>query len=152
MLARATRTATAVLLASAVVLGATGCSVTDLPTSSTGGTSSPQTPRSTPVPSATPTAVVTIAGVDVDGQHVSVSGYVNGVVEDGGVCTFTMTAETGKPSVVITSTGLSNATTTSCGTNQVPIGSFSRGSWSVVLDYRSLTATAESAPTTFEIP
>lgn len=99
-----------------------------------------------------PTAVVVIAGVDTDGAHVSVSGYVTGVIEDGGTCTFLVANKVTKVIVKIESTGVSDARTTSCGTNQAPIASFSRSSWTATLHYSSPTSSATSSPVDLEIP
>jgi len=117
---------------------------------------SPPPPASTDKPNATPTptptreAVITVAGVDADGLNASASGYVSGVVEDGGVCTFTFTGVEGETTA--TSTGAANPSTTSCGFVQVPIGDLARGTWQVVLTYSSDAFIVSSAPTTLEIP
>lgn len=110
----------------------------------------PDDPSATPEPTADDEAVITVAGVDVDGLNASASGYVTGVIEDGGECTFTFTGAEGETSA--TSTGAANATTTSCGLVQVPMSELSRGTWQVVLTYSSDTLTVVSQPMTLEIP
>ncbi|TDW30691.1 hypothetical protein EDD25_2461 [Cryobacterium psychrophilum] len=95
-------------------------------------------------------AVISVAGVDVDGLNVSASGYVSGTIEDAGICTFTFTGLESETSA--TSTGRANASTTSCGFVQVSMSDLARGSWQVVLAYSSETLTVSSQPMTLEIP
>lgn len=96
-------------------------------------------------------AVMTFAGVDIDGSQVSAAGYVQGIIENGGVCTFTFTG-LGDP-VTVTSEGIADSRTTSCGTVAVPIAQLSSGSWSVVLVYTSAaTGTLTSTALTVEVP
>lgn len=80
-------------------------------------------------------AVVSYAGVDFDGLHASAAGYVQGVIEDGGVCTFTFSGLTDP--IVQTSEGIADSKTTSCGTVQVPLDQLPSGTWSVTLTYSS---------------
>jgi len=95
---------------------------------------------------------VTVAGVDVDGLTVSASGFVAGVSEDGGTCSFGFTSDAGQTASV-SSTGIVNVDTTSCGLVQLPISDFSRGSWTVVLTYTSLAAgDYVSEPIELDIP
>lgn len=104
--------------------------------------------RSTVVPEPTPMGiepVIVVAGIDVDGLHVSSSGYVAGVVEDGGLCTFVFAG--GAAPVEVTSVGRADVRTTSCGLVQLPIEQLSRGSWTISLTYLS-----ESAPSTVSEP
>ena len=76
-------------------------------------------PTSSTSPSATAQAdgdreaVITVAGIDVDGRNVSASGYVSGIVEDGGNCLYTFTGITGE--VTVESSGIADVVTTSCG-------------------------------------
>jgi hypothetical protein len=141
-----------VVLASVLLAGCTVDSPapTDV-SNSTGPAHHSQTP--TPTPTADPvSAAVTVAGVDLDGQHVSVSGFVEGVIEAGGSCQFVLTPKNGGTPLTVSSTGIANVTTTSCGTQQLPIASFSQGPWSVVLHYASKTASVTSVPVEMEIP
>ncbi|WP_314139513.1 hypothetical protein [uncultured Plantibacter sp.] len=80
-------------------------------------------------------AVVSYAGVDFDGLHASAAGYVQGIIENGGSCTFTFTG-LGEP-IVVTSEGIADSSTTSCGTVQVPLEQLPSGTWSVTLTYSS---------------
>jgi hypothetical protein len=94
-------------------------------------------------------ATIVIAGEDPDGAHVSASGYVDGVIENGGTCSFAFTGA-GAP-VVVESTGMADRSSTSCGLVQAPIDRFSQGSWNVVLSYSSSTSSATSAAQVMEI-
>jgi hypothetical protein len=130
-----------------------GCAAPD--STPTGATlsPSPQHPTATATASAIPiNAAVTVAGVDLNGQNVSVSGFVEGVIEAGGSCTFVLTPKSGGTPLTVTSVGIKNITTTSCGTHQVPIANFSQGPWSVVLKYSSSAANVTSEPVEMEIP
>ena len=95
---------------------------------------------------------MTIAGVDVDGAHVSVSGYVTGIIENDGTCAYVATAVSSGKAVTIPGSGISNVQNTSCGTSQEPIASFSKGGWTVVLHYSSPSADVTSPALNMEIP
>jgi hypothetical protein len=132
----------------------TACSPT-LTGASSPASSSVSTASDTPSASATPdpvSAVVSIAGVDLDGKHVSVSGYVSGLIQDGGSCVFVATPKSGAAPITIPNTGIKNVMNTSCGTVQSPIANFSRGSWSVVLKYTSGKTSVSSGAVEMEIP
>jgi hypothetical protein len=94
--------------------------------------------------------VIVVASVDVDGKHVTASGYVSGVVEDGGKCRFVFIGDGER--VAVDRTGAADRISTSCGAVQAPIDRFHRGTWSVTLEYASGQLRAESAPQTLEIP
>jgi hypothetical protein len=126
------------------------------PTPAASTSSTPPLPddTSTVIPEPTPVGiepVIVVAGIDVDGLHVSSSGYVAGVVEDGGVCTFVF-AGAGSP-VEVTTVGRADVRTTSCGLVQLPIDQLARGSWTVSLSYLSESAPSTvSEQTVLEIP
>ena len=150
----ALRPARAALLAglvTALALAVVGCSPATDPTSSS---SAEQPGSASPTPTATPTvtASITIAGVDVDGQHVSVAGFVAGLVEDKGACTYTFSDDATKATIKLTSTGAANVSTTTCGTQQEPIASFTRGAWHVRLSYKSLLADVTSPSIEMQVP
>lgn len=107
----------------------------------------PATPQSVPT-----AAVVSIAAVDADGQTVSVAGFVQGVIQSGGVCTFTLSPRNGGAAVTVTSTGSANVTTTTCGTQQIAIGRFTSGAWTATLSYQSSQTRVTSQPVEVEIP
>lgn len=132
----------------------TGCSgpVTPAPAPSSGTPS--QTGLGKPVPEPTATGVeasMVIASVNVDAQNATVSGYVAGVVEEGGDCVFVLTPAGGQP-VSKTVGGKADRDTTSCAT-QVPVSELTRGSWSVVLTYTDRAgASTTSSPMELEVP
>lgn len=121
----------------------------------TPASSAPAIPSDTQKPTPEPSvgielsATIVVAGVDPDGAHVSASGYVVGAVENGGTCTFTFTG--GGSPVTVSSSGMADRSTTSCGLVQATIDRFTPGSWNVVLTYSSATSSATSAPQSLEI-
>ena len=142
------------LFACLVALTLGGCTV---------GGAGPSTVAPTPIApdaTATPTeptepppsveAVIVVASIDVDGAHATVSGYVSGVIEDDGECSFVFTGPSDDFSV--TSVGTADRSTTSCGAVSVPIEQFSTGSWTVVLGYRSDEVDVMSEETPLEVP
>jgi hypothetical protein len=94
--------------------------------------------------------VLVVASVDVDGEHVTASGYVSGIVKDGGTCRFVFTGN--GETVSVDRQGTADRSSTSCGTVQPEIDKFDRGTWSVILEYRSDGHVVDSAPETVEIP
>lgn len=84
---------------------------------------------------------ITYATYDKAGHAVQASGFVAGIIEDGGVCTLTLTK--GTDVVTATSTATADATTTSCGLLQTS-GTLSAGTWSAVLSYSSSKAEGRS--------
>lgn len=150
----------ALSLALAATLSLAGAGLTAC-TASTGGQRSVSgTPTSTgspdksktasPAPAAKPEAVIVVAGADLDGLNVSASGYVSGVVENGGRCTFAFT----RPEHRVESSrdAVANVADTTCGFVQLPIDQFTKGTWQVVLTYTSGNLTLTSPPTDLEIP
>lgn len=96
-------------------------------------------------------AVMSYAGVDVDGTQVSAAGYVQGLIENDGECSFTFTGP-GDP-VQVTAQGIADSRTTSCGTVAVPIAQLPSGTWSVSLQYTAADArTLTSTALTVEVP
>lgn len=133
------------------------------PTPTAAASSSPSaSPSSSPVPSpevtddvqpepVAPTAgpvSVTIVNVGADGQKISASGLVTGSIEDGGVCTLTATAVTGR---ILTGSvdAVSTPAAVNCGIIDIAA---SPGEWSVVLTYRSGATSAVSEPVTVTQP
>ncbi|WP_448809353.1 hypothetical protein [Agromyces bauzanensis] len=105
-----------------------------------------------PVP-ATVEPVIVVASVDVDGAHASASGYVAGVVEDGGACSFTFTALERTGTVVADTVGAADRANTSCGMVSEDIAEFTRGTWEVRLSYTALDgAVSESDAARLEVP
>lgn len=77
--------------------------------------------------------VIVVADVDVDGQHVTSSGYVAGILEADGTCTFRF--ESVDAEVSAESIGIADRSTTVCESVHVPIAEFVRGTWLVTLTY-----------------
>jgi PBP1b-binding outer membrane lipoprotein LpoB len=153
-IAPGTLLAVVTVLAASVVLA--GCTTTTPePTRSPSDSSSATTtPSATPTPSATaidgPQAVVSIASVDVDGLHITVSGLVTRISQDGGTCEFVLTSDVSGKKVSAQTEGAANAGSTSCGTTQVATSELSRGPWSVTLHYTSAAAATTSTDVTSE--
>lgn len=140
---------------SLVGFGLTACATSEgeSPAQSSAPASSGTPDKSnTASPAAVPTqeAVIVVAGADVDGLNVSASGYVAGVVENGGKCSFVFT----RPDKRVESSrdAVANVVDTACGFVQIPIDQFSKGAWQVVLTYTSSDFTLTSTPTDLEIP
>lgn len=130
-----------------------GCTAPSAPAPSAPASARPSQskPSSAPTPTVTTQPVLVVASVDVDGKHVTASGYVQGVIEDGGACIFAFTRE-GSPAVRIQHEAVADRSTTSCGTVQPDIGQFTRGSWQVTLEYVADGKDSVSTPLALEVP
>ncbi|WP_086474060.1 hypothetical protein [Plantibacter elymi (nom. nud.)] len=145
----------AVLTAVVLMTGLAGCSWFSNPVSTAistppdvdKGTDAPMPPE----PTARPDAVIVFAELDGDQAHVSVSGYISGVVENGGVCTWVVANGTSEQRTDVE--GLADRAQTSCGVTQLDAGLFTPGTWTVTLEYSSTAQPSlSSEPTTLEIP
>jgi hypothetical protein len=87
---------------------------------------------------------------DAAGKRVEAAGFVSGVVESGGTCTFSMTD--GTRTVQATSTGQADATTTNCGSLMIPGAQVPAGRWTATLSYRSNAAHGTSPAATVTVP
>jgi hypothetical protein len=96
------------------------------------------------------TATVTSAAVNDEGYLVA-EGYVDGVAEDGGKCSFTFWSEGGGASR-LSSTGAADGNRTACPAVDERIRTLWPGAYTAVLSYASPTTTAESDPFDFVIP
>jgi hypothetical protein len=140
-------------VAAIIALAVSACTTDGAPQPpSTGLASGSPSQATEPAASPTPSleAVITVASVDVDGLHATVSGYVSGVIEDGGACRFVLTGPAGQVSEE--TTGIADRATTSCGAASIPIEALDSGTWSVRLEYHSDTADAVSEETSLEVP
>ena len=98
-----------------------------------------------------PEAVIVVAGVDVDGLNVTVSSYVAGILEEGGECHYSFVGTSAETSVV--ATGHADRSVTTCGSTQVPIGQFTKGTWEATMRYTALSGVETvSSPVKVEIP
>ncbi len=148
------------LCALAIVLVLAGCTAATSPVDSSSTPVTVPTPSATAkspgsadsTPAATVEPVIVVAAVDVDGQHVTVSGYVGGIIEDGGTCAFVFTAD-GKAPVRVTQPSVADRSSTSCGSAHVPVDQLGRGTYGVVLQYESKAGGAfASKSTRIEVP
>lgn len=96
------------------------------------------------------TATVSSAAVGADGYLVA-GGYVEGVAEDGGTCSFTFWSDGGGASR-LSSTGRAEGGRTVCPAVDERIRTLWPGPYTAVLSYTSPTASAESEPYAFEVP
>lgn len=93
---------------------------------------------------------ITSSGWDAGAAAVEVSGFVAGVVENGGVCTLSLTRA--QTTVASQRTAEADASTTTCGSLSVPGGQLSPGTWQATLAYRSGTSAGRSAAVTVTVP
>jgi hypothetical protein len=145
----------ALAVVGAIALAGAGCTTGDV---APGPSTAPPTagvptsePATSDAPGSTLDAVITVASVDVDGVHATVSGYVSGLIEDGGACTFVLTGGAGDE-VTAATVGIADRATTSCGAARVAVDRLGKGTWSVRLEYRSATTEVVSAESALEIP
>lgn len=114
----------------------------------------PEDPVATDAPVPTDgsrTAVVlTFAEWDGAGSAVDAAGFVQGVVEDGGICTLTVSR--GSAQVTAQGAAEADAATTTCGSLSVPGHSLAPGSWQVRLSYTSAGVDVSSDVVTVEVP
>jgi hypothetical protein len=96
------------------------------------------------------TPVITQAGWAPSGTAVEVSGFVQGVIEDGGTCRITLTHD--GQSVTAEREGLADATTTACGSVELGDAEMDSGWWQAVLTYESSTSSGSSAPVDVLVP
>lgn len=83
-------------------------------------------------------------------SQITVSGFVQGVIENNGTCTYTFTKDSLK--VTKTATGSANASNTSCPIVNVARSEFSQaGDWQVTLSYSSASASGVSSPKTLTL-
>jgi hypothetical protein len=94
--------------------------------------------------------LITQAGWATSGTVVEVSGFVSGVVEDGGTCLVTLTH--GGDTVTASREGLADATTTACGVIELGDPDMSSGWWQAVLSYESKTSSGTSDPVDVLVP
>lgn len=91
-------------------------------------------------------AVVTLATWQSEPDVLLVGGFVSGVIEDGGVCKFTVSAsDTGAVSSV-EATGVVNVDSTSCGSHEVAAPTSQSGEFSVTMSYTNEVGTVSSSP------
>lgn len=119
----------AVLVLGACTISPPGPAAPSSPESSSSPT---EKPTADPSP-ATEEAVITVAAVDVDGLNVTISGYVSGLLELGGRCTFVLAS--GESEVRSESVGAPDRASTTCGSVRVATSELARGTWGARLEY-----------------
>jgi hypothetical protein len=159
--------------ASAPATGATGTEATgtgstatgSMATGSTGtgpapGTSPAERPEPTHVATDAPDGVqpgddldvvVSFAAVEPGNGAVEASGYVPGLVEDGGRCVLVL-SRTGRADVSVEGEAFADAQSTSCALLSVPVGRLSSGTWTARLDYRSAGSSGSSPDVDVVVP
>lgn len=140
--------------AAALTVAVSGCTAgPGATTPSSSPSELPQKPSSssTSAPTVTIAPVLVVASVDVDGKHVTASGYVQGIISDSGTCTYRFT-HAGSSDVVVDNAAVADRATTSCGAVQPDIAQFPRGTWQVTLAYTSNGAEYVSEPVRLEVP
>jgi hypothetical protein len=100
-------------------------------------------------PSAEVPVTITYFGWDPAREEVQLAGFVGGLVEDGGVCTLTLTKD--GATVSRDRTALADASTTSCGEVSVPGAQLEAGTWQAVLTYSSTGHTGTSETVAVEV-
>lgn len=96
-------------------------------------------------------AQVSLATVDPSTGGLLVGGFVTGVFEDGGECTFSVQPKAGGESQVVRTTGVANVDSTSCGSATIDASKVTSGTYTVVLTYRNDEGRVASAPATVEV-
>ncbi len=71
-------------------------------------------------------------------------------MEDGGTCTFTVTAQDTGATTTFESTGAFNVDSTTCGSHEVGAPASKTGAYSVTLDYSNATGAVKSSPVPVE--
>jgi hypothetical protein len=94
--------------------------------------------------------VLTYSAWSAADRKVLAGGYVTGVIEDGGVCTLTLTRN--GATVVAEGAAMADATTTVCGGLSIAGSQLAAGTWQAVLSYASSTHTGASAAVAVEVP
>lgn len=119
------------------------------PTGSSSGTDAAGETASGEEP-ATGGVVVTYWHWNGDAGAVEAAGYVDGVIEDGGTCTLTLT----RSGTVLSgdAPAISDASSTSCGTVGVPVPAGNAGDWEAVLAYESSAGRSSSETFTVTVP
>lgn len=95
------------------------------------------------------TPVIASFGQNPNTGNVEVSAYVNGIFEDGGSCTLTLTK--GGQSVSASKPATPSAQNVSCGFVTIEKSRLSSGSWQATMSYTSAVAAGTSQPVTIEV-
>ena len=96
-------------------------------------------------------AQVSLVARDPATNGLLVGGYVEGLVEDDGSCTYVISRQ-GANDITASTTGVANHGTTSCGSTVVPAAQAPAGTYTVTLVYVNSKGSVSSSPMTVEIP
>jgi len=129
---------------------ATPNSPSPAPSVEPGNTGQPSSPRSVPTLKGA-SAQVSLAAVDPSTGGLIVGGFVTGVLEDGGECTFAVTPPSGGAPQLVRTTGIANVDSTSCGTALIDARRVMSGTYTVVLTYLNDEGRVVSAPAKVEV-
>ncbi|CAN5538507.1 hypothetical protein BH10ACT7_BH10ACT7_23470 [soil metagenome] len=131
------RTARAVIVVLATVAAISGCA--------------PSTPA--PVVGEDGLFVVTpvVASVAVEGEWLTASGYIEGIAESGGKCSFTFQGSGGGASR-LSSTAQADGSRTDCGTVEERVRTVFPGDYELTITYTSDTSTGTSEPVPVTVP
>lgn len=92
-----------------------------------------------------------VSHADVYNNNVEVRAFIDGVVEGTGTCTATLT-QSGAQSVTKSSKAFIDASTSQCQPILIPLSQFSqKGTWTLIVTYKSPTSTGESEKITVNI-
>jgi len=126
------------------------------PTERTTPTPAPDPTTTKPGPSTSPAkldavASLSRASIDPSTGDLLLGGFVVGVFEDGGTCIFTASPSSGAVPLVVTTTGVANVDSTSCGSTSLPKDRIQAGTYTVVLTYQNGNGATTSAPMTVKV-
>lgn len=93
---------------------------------------------------------LTYAGLPAGGSGYEAAGLVPDVVEDGGTCTFRFVS--GNDVVEEVTTGVADASSTSCGRAEVAVPRLGAGTWQVTLGYRGPSGSGTSPVVEMVVP
>lgn len=93
---------------------------------------------------------MTLATRDPATGGLMVGGYVEGLVEDDGDCSY-LIRRSGGADLNAHTTGVANVDTTSCGSTVIPASQTPAGTYTVILTYVNGKGSASSEPFTVEI-
>lgn len=82
-------------------------------------------------------------------SEIEIGGYVNGIFEDGGTCTVTVTKDDKQQTKSVSS--VKNVNSVDCPVMALATSSLSPGTWTAVITYTSATAEGKSESKTFEV-
>jgi hypothetical protein len=111
--------------------------------------SSSEEPTPTDSTAGVPELVFTYLDIDSANNTVEASGFIDGLVEEGGTCALALTS--GFAERRVEGPSFADATTTQCGALTVSLDLLPAGEWTGTLSYESASYSAESPPLTVEV-